>query len=608
MKERSVVYLNYLLLFVILGALALWFFYRERPEEYPYFCDDRAVICDLERAPYRDASRPLEERVEDLLSHMTLEEKIGQLALVEQNNLNPEDIGRYGFGGLLSGGGSHPAENTPAGWQSALAGYQDQILKTRLKIPLLYGVDAVHGHGNIPEATVFPHQIGLGAANDPELVRRVNEATAKELAATGVNWNFSPSLDVPKDQRWGRVYENFGSDGARVAELAGPAVRGLQGDDPAAARLIATAKHYVGAGAMAWGTSVNKDYKIDQGETRLAEEELRAEHLPAFQAAVEAGVWSVMAGLNSYQGRKLSAHDYLLTNVLKEELGFSGFVVSDWYGVYEIPGSDYLNTVTAINAGVDMVMLPYDYKKFAADMRQAVENGRIPPARLDDAVRRILRAKFAAGLFDRSAPEAADLLLVGSREHRELAREAVRRSQVVLKNNNRLLPLRKDEAKILVAGSAADNTGRQAGGWTIDWQGGEGNRLPGATSILAGIHEAVSPETEIVFEEAGNFPLGERAEIGIAVVGERPYAEGFGDEERPRLSAEDLLAISRLRQLSRRVVVIVVSGRALDIKEIARSADAIVAAWLPGSEGQGVADVLFGDHPFTGTLPVPWEL
>ncbi|NCT54891.1 beta-glucosidase [Candidatus Falkowbacteria bacterium] len=596
-------------LLVLLFFLSIWLWHQFQKEERLYFCDDKTIICDLSEAPYHDPSLPVEERVEDLLSHMTLDEKIGQLALVERSEIKDKnDIATYGLGGLLSGAGSHPENNTALGWQEMTADYQTYTKKTRLQIPLLYGADAIHGNSNVPGATVFPHQIGLGAANDPDLVRRINEATAKELAATGIYWNYAPSLDVAKDLRWGRTYETFSSESDRVENLAAAAIIGLQGENSATPFVIATAKHYIGSGAMIWGTAVNEDYKIDQGEVRLTEEELRAEHLPPFKKAVEAGVWSVMAGLNNWQGLKLSANKYLLTDVLKEELGFQGFVVSDWYGVYEIPGNNYQNTITAINAGVDMVMLPFDYKKFIADLQQSTSNGRVPASRLDDAVRRILRAKFSLGLFDRPAPTANDLAIIGSEEHRALAREAVRKSLVLLKDRRQTLPLDKNLDTIIVAGSAADNSGRQCGGWTVEWQGIDGNWLPGASSILKGIKEAVSSETKVIFEETGNFDLDVKADVGIVIVGEKSYAEGVGDEAEPQLSPEDLATIEKVRKASNKLIVIIVSGRPLNIKLPARNWDTIIAAWLPGSEGQGVADVLFGGYPFVGTLPIEWEL
>jgi beta-glucosidase len=567
--------------------------------------EDPAPV-DVADAPYRDASLSVEERVDDLLARMTTAEKIGQMAMVERKSIYDRgDIARYGIGALVSGGGSNPDPNTPESWLQMTNRYQTDALRSRLKIPVLYGADAVHGHSNVPGATVFPHFIGLGATHDADLVRRVARATTEELAATGVYWNFSPNLDVPQDMRWGRVYESFSSDTATVAELGRAYLEGIGDADDAA---IGTAKHYMGAGGMRWGTSINKDYRIDQGATEEDEATLRRVHLPPFKAAVEAGATSVMVGLNSWNGVKLSANRYLLTDVLKEELGFDGFVLSDWYGVYEIPGGEYHAAVTAIDAGVDMIMLPFDYKSFAGYVTQALANGDLTQARIDDAARRILRAKFRAGLFDRWLPDASRLSRVGSEEHRALAREAVRKSMVLLKNAGRTLPLDEKASRIVVAGSAAHNLGRQCGGWTVEWQGIDGNWIPG-TTILDGIKAAAPEGADVEYDLDGNFTSSKPlADVGIAVVGEAPYAEGYGDSEHPALTPEDLATIAKVRAASRRIVVVIVSGRPLDIHAYAKNWDAIVAAWYPGTEGAGVADVLFGEYPFTGKLPVAWPL
>ncbi|MEK7105663.1 MAG: glycoside hydrolase family 3 N-terminal domain-containing protein [Patescibacteria group bacterium] len=557
-----------------------------------------------DRLPYEDASLPIEERMNDLLNRMTVDEKIGQLALVDHNSLDDrEDITSYGLGALLSGGGSHPPENTPEGWLAMVKGYQAHAEATRLHIPLLYGVDANHGHGNIPGATIFPHNIGLGATGDADLVQRVASATTEEMLATGIAWNFAPSLDVTKDNRWGRVYETFGSNTRLVAELGAAYIKGTQTDAQNNLQALATAKHYIGSGDMEWGTSVNKDYGMDQGVTALDKATLRAVHLPPFKAAVDAGVLTVMAGLNTWDDQKVTGNHYLLTDVLKEELDFKGFVLSDWYGVYGVALSQYDSVVTAFNAGVDMMMLPFNYQSFVYYMHQALETGDVSVARLDDAVQRILYVKFALGLFDdRAWP---DLSIVGSEEHRELAREAVRKSLVVLKEST-ALPIAKDTPKILVTGTAADNLGRQSGGWTVEWQGIDGNQIPG-TTILSALRDQVSEETEIVFAWDGNVDTANGlADVGIATVGEKPYAEGVGDNPHPSLSDEDLEIIKKTGAASKKLIVIIISGRAIDLGSAEYQADAIIAAWLPGSEGAGVADVLFGDYPFTGILPVAW--
>ena len=540
---------------------------------------------------------------------MTTAEKIGQLILVAKSNIHDRnDITGYGIGAVLSGGGDKPEPNTPQGWLSMVNQFQNDSKKSRFGIPILYGVDAVHGHTNVPGATIFPHAIGLGASHDEDLVRRIGVITAQELVATGIHWNFSPSLDVVQDARWGRTYETFGSDTDVVRKLGAAYLQGLQSQTSNHASVIGTAKHYLGTGAMVWGTSGNPDFKIDQGVTRTNEATLRAIHLPPFIDAVKENVGSIMVGHTSWNGIELAANHYLLTDVLKKELGFKGFVVSDWYGVYEIPGGQYKGVVTAINAGVDMVMLPYDYKSFTTYMEQALAQGDISYERLDDAVRRILGAKFLAGLFDDVLADESGLFGIGSAEHREVAREAVRKSLVLLKDDQSILPLDKTLSHILVAGSSAHNLGRQSGGWTIEWQGIDGNWIPG-TTILDAIKNSVSKNTIVDYNISGKFTKTENlADVGIAIVGETPYAEGWGDNAHPALSPEDLKTIANVKLASKKLVVIIVSGRPLDIRPYANKWDVVVAAWLPGSEGLGVTDVLFGGEPFTGSLPIAWPL
>jgi beta-glucosidase len=560
-------------------------------------------------ARYHDTSLSIEERVEDLLGYMTLKEKIGQMALVEKNSLwNPRDVATYGLGAVLSGSGGNPKDNTPTGWKQMVSQFADEARKTRLGIPLLYGADANHGNGNVPGATLFPHAIGLGAADDPTLTERVARATAEESRAMGVRWNFSPMLELPRDIRWGRVYEAFSDDMTRVGSHGASYLRGLQDvpTRPGQIDVLATPKHFIGLGSMVWGTARETNFRIDQGVIPADEGLLRSAYLPPYQATIDAGALSVMAGIGTWGDEYIVANRYLLTDVLKNELNFRGFVVSDWYGVHYIDSSRYASTVSGINAGVDMVMLPFDYKPFVSDVRKAVQNGDIPEERIEDAVRRILRAKFAMGLFDEEETEKSNFDVIGSTEHRKLAREAVQRSLVLLKNQGGVLPLSPNARKIRVAGSAADNVGRQAGGWTVEWQGIDGNWLPGATSILAGIRDAAGERTVIEYDREGSFTNKDLAEVGIAIVGEKPYSEGVGDDAYPRLDDEDLAAIENLRRSSRRVVVILVTGRPLIITDQIPTWDVAVAAWLPGSEGAGVADVLFGTAPFTGTLPLAW--
>jgi beta-glucosidase len=571
------------------------------PQQYP------ALEQPPKNALYRQSTAPVDQRVEDLLGRMTLDEKIGQMALVEKNSMkNPDDVRSYGIGAMLSGMGGKPENNTPEGWFEMVRTFKNSALQSRLGIPLLYGADAVHGNGNVPGATIFPHEIGLGATGDGELVKRVASATAKEMAAVGINWSFSPALDLPKDIRWGRVYESFSDDPGLSGTLGAAYVKGTQEISPSSTHVLATAKHYVAPGSMAWGTSSNKNYSIDQGRTPADEKILDEVYLPPFKAAVDAGVSSVMIGLNSWDDTWVSYQTHLITDKLKGELGFKGFTVSDWYGVYEHAPTQYDGLVKSINAGVDMIMLPFDYKGFVMNMRLAVKSGDISESRIDDAVRRILRAKFNAGLFDQSLVSSMDADVVGSTDHRVVARKAVTESFVLLKNEHRVLPISSSVNHLLIAGSAADNIGRQAGAWTVEWQGIDGNLLPGATSILQGIRQSVSSSTKVEFEVGARFASSTHASIGIAVVGEKPYAEGWGDNANPSLTQEDLETIARLKSHCDRVVVILISGRPLMISDDLKQWDGLIAAWLPGSEGEGIADALFGRAPFTGKLPLPW--
>jgi len=561
-------------------------------------------------ALYLDATNPIEIRVADLLSYMTLEEKIGQMTLVEKNSLKQtEHIVIYHIGALLSGSGAKPIQNTPAGWKEMIAGYQATAQQSRLGIPLLYGVDAIHGHAHVPTATVFPHAIGLGATKNPELVTKIAHATAQELFATGVNWSFSPNLDQPRDIRWGRVYEAFSDDPTLVETLGVAYLEGLQ-INPALPTdtvfILATPKHYLGLGDMGWNTSLNKNFRIDQGVTPANETLLRTNYLPPFQGAVEAGALSIMVGLNTWGEKRMVLQKELLTDILKTELGFKGFLVSDWYGVHEGRKNTFIATVQAINAGVDMVMLPFDYKTFARDLKWANRLGLVSDERINDAVGRILYAKFALGLFDTQRNSLVSATIPNN-THQSLARAAVAESLVLLKNESALLPLSPQTPHILVAGSAADNIGRQMGAWTIEWQGIDGNWPTEAISILEGIKARVSTKTKVEYNEQGVFAAhSEKAAVGIVVVGEKPYAEGWGDTEYPILSHEDLLAIKNVQAAAEKVIVVIVSGRPLLITDEIDSFDALVAAWLPGSEGGGIASGLFGDTPFTGTLPLPW--
>jgi beta-glucosidase len=548
-------------------------------------------------------------RVDSLLARMTLAEKIGQMTQADQEFLaDTADVGRYLLGSILSGGNSDPREGDEVPWWTNLYDrLQRQSLTTRLGIPLLYGIDAVHGHSNVAGAVIFPHNIGLGATRDTSLVRRIGEVTAREMRATGIHWTFAPCVCVPRDERWGRTYEGFSEDPALTAQLGAASIRGLQGADlKAPLSVLACAKHYAGDGGTAPGTGGPGGRGLDQGDVRLGEAEFRRIHIAPYAAAVQAGVGSIMPSYSSWNGEKMSGNRYLLTAVLKEELGFAGFLVSDYRAVDQLD-RDYERAIEkSINAGMDMVMVPDRYQEFIAALSRLVETGRVPRARIDDAVRRILRVKFAMGLLDRPGQALrADRTLhasVGSAAHRVLAREAVQKSLVVLKNERGVLPLAATAARIHVAGRGADDIGMQSGGWTIDWQGGTGPITIG-TTILQAIRSAAGSE-RVTHAADGSGAAG--ADVGVVVIGETPYAEGRGDRLDLALDPGDVAAVRRVHDAGIPVVVILLSGRPLILGEVLELADGVIAAWLPGTEGDGVADILFGRHPATGKLPYTW--
>ncbi|GAA2563785.1 MULTISPECIES: glycoside hydrolase family 3 N-terminal domain-containing protein [Streptomyces] len=551
--------------------------------------------------PYQDPSLPVADRVDDLLSRMSLDDKIGQMTQIEKDALVPQsDLATYRIGSVLSGGDSTVSPNNARTWADTYDSLQRTALGTPLGIPMIYGIDAVHGHNAVRGATVFPHNIGLGATRDPALVQRIGRAVAEEVAGTGIDWSFAPCLCVVRNDRWGRTYESFGEKPELPTSMA-TFVTGMQGGtlgaDPAS--VLATAKHYLGDGGTTGG--------VDQGDTELSEAELRAVHLPPFQEAVRRGVGSVMLSYSSWNGVKSHAHKYLVTDVLKGELGFTGFVVSDWAAIDQLDGRSGFTAAeitTAVNAGVDMVMVPHDYKKFLSLLRGEVSAGRISMARVDDANRRILTKKFRLGLFERPLTDRSFTSQVGSAEHRALAREAVRASQVLLKNDGGVLPLAKN-AKLFVAGKSADDIGNQSGGWTVGWQGRSGPVTEG-TTILQGIRATVTDPSRVTYDRYGNGIDGSYT-AAVAVVGETPYAEGRGDRPGSMgLDQEDLQTLARLKASGVPVVVVLVSGRPLDIADRLPDWKALLAAWLPGTEGSGVSDVLFGDHAPTGKLPVTW--
>ncbi len=551
---------------------------------------------------YKNPALPIPARVDDLLSRMTVEEKLGQMTLIEKNSLARGDVSHFLLGGVLSGGGGYPARrNNVDGWRAMVRGFQQEALSTRLSIPIIYGVDAVHGHNNVAGTVIFPHNIGLGATANPELIRQIGAITALETTATAIKWNYAPVLAVVQDIRWGRSYESYGQDPELVSTLGSAYIRGLQGDDLSApTSMAATAKHFVGDGGTTWGSSSMGTYMLDQGDTIVDETTLRAIHLPPYQQAIQAGAKVVMVSFSSWNGLKMHANDYLIQTVLKGEMGFDGFVVSDWQGIDQVSGDYYEAVVTSVNAGVDMNMVPYDAELFLSTLGSAVQNGDIPMARVDDAVRRILAVKFQLGLFEDPMVEAADPDLVGSAEHRAVAQEAVSQSLVLLQNDNQALPISRD-ATVYVAGMAADDLGVQCGGWTIEWQGGSGQITTG-TTIFEGL-QAIGGD-RVSYNRNGQFEAP--GEVGIVVIGETPYAEGQGDSHDLGLPPADIQLIERLRAQVDQLIVILVSGRPLIITEQLALADAWVAAWLPGTEGQGVASNLYGDHAFSGKLPFSW--
>ncbi|GGO90859.1 glycoside hydrolase family 3 protein [Wenjunlia tyrosinilytica] len=549
---------------------------------------------------YRDASLPVAQRVEDLLARMTVDDKIGQMTQVERTEpASPADLAQYRIGSVLSGGGSAPTPNTASSWADMYDSFQSAALSTPLGIPMIYGADAVHGHNNVRGATLFPHNIGLGATRDPALVRRIGRATAEEVSGTGVDWDFAPCLCVARNDRWGRTYESFGEK-PELATAMTTMITGLQGQSlGGSASVLATAKHYVGDG----GTTGGKD----QGDTRLSEARLRALHLPPFKDAVAKGVGSVMVSYSSWNGARMHGSHYLITDVLKKELGFKGFVVSDWAAIDQLDGQkDFTGAEisTAINAGIDMAMVPYEYPRFIGLLREEVAAGRIPMSRIDDANRRILTKKFELGLFEHPFTDRSWTSTVGSAAHRQLAREAVRKSQVLLKNASAALPLRKS-AKVFVAGKSASDIGNQSGGWSITWQGA-GGAITEGTTVLQGMRAAASDPSRVVYDRYG-VGIDGSYDAAVAVVGERPYAEFEGDrQDGMGLDAEDLATLARLKASGVPVVVVLVSGRPLDVSARLSDWKALLAAWLPGTEGGGVADVLYGDYSPTGKLPVTW--
>ncbi|MFJ6390837.1 glycoside hydrolase family 3 protein [Streptomyces sp. NPDC091972] len=572
------------------------------------------VVIDARGLPYLNAELPVRKRVADLLSRMSLAEKAGQMTQAERGAVGTgADITAEDLGSLLSGGGSTPTPNTPEAWARMIDSFQLRAQATRFQIPLIYGVDAVHGHNNLVGATVMPHNIGIGATRDPRLAERTGAVTAAEVRATGVPWDFAPCLCVTRDERWGRSYESFGEDPALVESME-TVIQGLQGardgrdlkDDD---RVLATAKHFVGDGGTAYGSSTTGTYTIDQGVTTVTRKQLEAVHLAPYRTAVDRGVGTVMPSYSSLDivgdglgPVKMHARADMINGVLKGRLGFDGFVISDWNGIDQIPG-DYASDVrTSVNAGVDMVMAPYAYKDFRSALVAEVRAGRVSERRIDDAVSRILTQKFRLGLFEKPYADTSGASRIGSAGHRAVAREAAAASQVLLKNAGGVLPLRKSQ-RVYVAGSNADDIGNQSGGWTVTWQGSSGDITPGTTILEAMRKNSAA----LTYSQDASAPTAGH-DVGVVVVGETPYAEGVGDVGNGHdleLSAADRAAVDKVCG-AMKCAVLIVSGRPQLIGDRLDDIDALVASWLPGTEGDGVADVLYGRRPFTGRLPVTW--
>jgi beta-glucosidase len=549
---------------------------------------------------YLDTSYSVEERVEDLLGRMTLEEKVGQM--VQANRLalsSNSDIRDYYLGSLLNGGGGGPSNNTPEGWADMYDSYQSYALQTRIKIPVIYGTDAVHGHNNLVNSVIFPHNIGMGCTRNPELMEEAARVTAFEVAATGVDWTFGPCIAVPRDERWGRTYEGFGETPELAEEFGAAAVRGFQGDSLGeslgdSTTILACTKHYLADGGTYGG--------IDRGNAVFDEETLREIHLPGYIAAVNQGVGSVMVSYSSWNGISMHGNKYLITDVLKDELGFEGIVISDWNGINYVHENYRTAIGMSINAGIDMGMIASNYQGFIQNLISLVNEGEVPISRIDDAVRRILRIKFRLKLFEEPYTNRNMIHLIGSSEHREIARECVRQSLVLLKKKDNVLPLEKNDKTILVAGSKSDNIGIQCGGWTISWQGSSGIVTDG-TTILEAIRNTVSG-SQVFYSRYGDDPAN--ADVAVAVVGEFPYAEYSGDRSSLYLSDADVELIKAVKARGIPVIVIIISGRPLIINNIIPFSDAIIAVWIPGTEGQGIADVLFGDFQPAGKLSHTW--
>ena len=571
----------------------------------------------LHPALARDAQ--LESRVAQLLSRLTSAQKVGQLIQADIGSITPDDLRHYPLGSILNGGNSSPRDDklaAPSEWLTLADRFYDAAMAASpIGLPLLWGTDAVHGHNNIPGATIFPHNIGLGAARDAQLIRRIGEITALEVRVTGLDWAFSPTVAVARDARWGRTYESFAENPGLVREYAAAMVEGLQGVPGTpqvldAAHVLATAKHFLGDGGTEGGR--------DEGDNTAPESELRDVDAAGYEGAISAGAQTVMTSYSSWQGVKMHGNQALLTSILKERMGFDGLLLGDWNGHAQLPGCTAVRCAAAIDAGIDVLMAPDAWRELHENTLAEVRSGEIPAARLDDAVRRVLRVKLRAHLESEgrpsSRPYAGHEELLGAPAHRAVARRAVRESLVLLKNRDHLLPL-SPRAHVLVAGDAADSIARQSGGWTIDWQGTEPNQdFPHAETVYAGIARCVQAAGgSATLSPGGEFTT--RPDVAIVVFGEHPYAEFAGDVATLEYSPgdkHDLALLRRLRTEDIPVVAVFLSGRPLWVNAELNASDSFIAAWLPGSEGGGIADVLFRSadgevrYDFRGRLPFSW--
>ncbi len=545
--------------------------------------------------PETNTGLGIEQKIDSLLTRMTLDEKIGQMTQVRHfDDISEEDIASKFIGSIIHTQGPLPGE-TAMEWQEKFTELQKKALSTRLGIPMFFGVDAIHGQNTFEGATIFPHNIGLGATRNAELVERAAQITALEAQATGFTWVFSPCVAIPYNEKWGRVYEAFSENTELTAKLAKASVKGLQGKLSDKRTVMATAKHFIGDGAT--------DYGFEGGDTSLNMDEVIERLLPPYKIAVNEGVGSVMASFNSLSGRPMHAHKELITDILKGKMGFDGIMVSDWKG-YSRFGENNI-----INAGVDVVMaVEGDFEMYLEGLKNGVQSGDVPQERIDDAVRRILRQKYRLGLFENPFPDATLIEKIGIKEHRDVARQAVRESLVLLKNNDNILPLDKKTKKIVVVGEHANNGGLQSGGWTINWQGSTEN-YKGATTILEGIEKTAEGTVVYDIDASGNH---NDADVAIIVIGETPYAESFGDiggeidAYQLTLTESHQNYVDTYANMGVKTIVLLISGRPLVTTQQIEQSEAFIAAWLLGSEGGGVAEVLFGDYNFKGTLPHSW--